>query len=92
MRLCGGEGEGDGREPGVGGRNREGDEPVVALRCPCEQEHEIWGEFWWAEGKHTWVFLDGQGRSKTYAQRLLRRPACGRRLERKNLRAATYPA
>ena len=85
MRLCGGEGEGDGREPGVGGRNREGDEPVVALRCPCEQEHEIWGEFWWAGDKHEWVFFDGRGRSKTYAQRLWRCPACGRRLERKNL-------
>jgi hypothetical protein len=63
----------------------QGDEPVAALHCSCEQEHKIWGEFWWAEGQYTWVFFDGQGRSKTYTQRITSCPACGQRLERKNL-------
>jgi hypothetical protein len=22
---------------------------MAALRCPCEQEHKIWGEVWWLE-------------------------------------------
>jgi hypothetical protein len=67
------------------GMSGQGDEPVAALHCSCEQEHKIWGEFWWAEGQYTWVFFDGQGRSKSYTQRITSCPACGQRLERKNL-------
>ena len=35
-----------------------------------------------------WVFYDNLETNKTYAENIAYCPACGRRLERKNLRAA----
>ena len=52
----------------------------------------IGGEFWWLEGKHDWMFFDDQEWSETYTERLTHCPACGQRLERKNLKAVTYQA
>ena len=63
-----------------------------ALHRPCEHKRRIWGESWRVGEKHEWAFFDQQDRSETYARRLTHCPACGRRLERENLRAATYPA
>ncbi len=65
---------------------------MSALHCSCEQKHQIWGEFWWTGGKHAWVFFDDQDWSETYAERLTHCPACGQRLEHRNLKAATYQA
>jgi hypothetical protein len=59
---------------------------VAALYCSCEQEPQIWGEFWWVGGKHDWIFFDDGGTSRTYAERLTHCPACGEPLERKNLK------
>ncbi len=95
MHLCSGdgEGEGNGQEPGVDERSREGDEPVAALLyCPCEQKPQIWGEFWWTGEKHAWIFFDDRETSETYAEWIVHCPACGLRLERKNLKAVTYQA
>jgi hypothetical protein len=61
---------------------------VAALYCSCEQQHPIWGEFWWVGAKYQWVFFDDQERSETYTERLIRCPACSQRLERVNLDAA----
>jgi hypothetical protein len=57
---------------------------MAALRCPCNQEHKIWGEPWWVGGKHEWVFYDELETNETYAENITQCPACGRRLERKN--------
>ena len=66
---------------------------MAALHCSCEQKRRIWGEFWWVGEKHEWVFFDDQDWSETYAQRVTHCPACGRRLERKNLvQGVTHPA
>ena len=59
--------------------------PVAALYCSCEQQHPIWGEFWWVEGKYKWVFFDDQIWSKTYTETLTHCPDCRQRLERRNL-------
>jgi hypothetical protein len=61
------------------------EEPVATLYCPCGQAHELWAEFWWTEGRYQWVFFDDEQRSETYAEQVENCPACGRRLERKNL-------
>jgi hypothetical protein len=61
------------------------EEPVAELYCPCPERHKLWGEFWWVEGKHQWVFFDDLQTSETYAEQVERCPACGRRLERKIL-------
>jgi len=37
---------------------------MVALRCPCGGEHEIWGELWWVGGKHEWVYFEIWKRAK----------------------------
>jgi len=58
---------------------------VATLYCPCGQAHELWGEFWWTEGRYQWVFFDYEKTSETYAEQVENCPACGRRLERKNL-------
>jgi hypothetical protein len=58
---------------------------VAALYCSCEQQHPIWGEFWWVGVKYEWVFFDDQEWSETYTQRCTHCPACGQRLERMNL-------
>ena len=66
---------------------------MTALYCSCEHRRQIWGESWRVGEKRGWAFFDQQDWSETYAQRLTRCPACGRRLERKHLlEAATYPA
>ena len=58
---------------------------MARLYCPCGQAHELWGVFWWTEGRYQWVFFDYEQRSETYAEQVENCPACGRRLERKNL-------
>ena len=58
---------------------------MATLYCPCGQAHELWGEFWWTEGRYQWVFFDYEHTSETYAEQVDNCPACGRRLERKNL-------
>src|SRR5215216_5145998 len=65
-------------------RTRE-EEPVATLYCPCGQAHELWGEFWWTQGRYQWIFFDYAQRSATYAEQVENCPACGRLLERKNL-------
>jgi hypothetical protein len=60
-------------------------ELVATLYCPCGKAHELWAEFWWAEGRYQWVFFDYEQTSETYAEQVENCPACGRRLERKNL-------
>jgi hypothetical protein len=60
-------------------------ELVATLYCPFGQAHELWGEFWWTEGRYQWIFFDYEQRSETYAEQVENCPACGRRLERKNL-------
>jgi hypothetical protein len=62
---------------------------MVALRCTCEQGTNLWGEFWWIEGEHRWVFFDDEKTSETYGEELTHCPECGRSLERKALRATT---
>ena len=61
---------------------------MAVLRCPCEQEHKIWGEVWWIGGKHELVFFDDVAMSETYREQLTHCPGCGRGLERRNLKAA----
>jgi hypothetical protein len=65
---------------------------VAALYCSCEQKRQIWGEFWWVEGKYDWMFFDDWERSETYTECITHCPACGQRLEHKNLKAVTYQA
>ncbi len=66
---------------------------MAALFCSCEQKRQIWAESWRVGEKRGWVFFDQQDWSETYARRLTRCPACGRRLERKHLlETVTYPA
>ena len=60
---------------------------MAALYCSCEQQHPIWGEFWWVGAKYEWVFFDDQERGETYTERLTHCPACSQRLERMNLDA-----
>ena len=62
---------------------------MAALRCTCEQGTNLWGEFWWIEGEHRWVFFDDEKTSETYAEELTLCRGCGRSLERKTLRATT---
>jgi hypothetical protein len=62
---------------------------MVALRCTCEQGTNLWGEFWWIEGEHRWVFFDDEKTSETYGEELTHCPECGRSLERKGLRVTT---
>ena len=62
---------------------------MVALRCTCEQGTNLWGEFWWIEGEHRWVYFDDEKTSETHAEQLTHCPGCGRSLERKGLRATT---
>ena len=67
-------------------------EPMAELYCPCPGRHKLWGEFWWVEGKHRWVFFDDLETSETYTQRVERCPTCDRRLERKDLVEGGRPA
>jgi len=68
----------------------EGNEPVAWLYCPCEQQYQIWGEFWWSGEKYAWVFFDDRERSETYTERITQCPTCGQHLERENLERVTY--
>jgi hypothetical protein len=65
---------------------------VAWLYCPCEQQYQIWGEFWWTGGKYDWVFFDDRERSETYTGQITQCPTCGQRLERENLERVTYRA
>jgi len=65
---------------------------VAALYCSCEQKLQIWGEFWWTGEEHKWAFFDDRETSETYTERITHCPACGQRLERKNLEEVMYPA
>ena len=65
---------------------------MAALYCSCEQKPQIWGEFWWTGGRYDWIFFDDRETSEIYTERITSCPACGRRLERKNLKVVTYPA
>ena len=47
---------------------------------------QIWGEVWWVGEKHRWVFFDDRETSDTYTEQLTHCPACGQRLELKNLK------
>jgi hypothetical protein len=59
---------------------------MVVLYCPCPERHRLWGELWWVEEEHRWVFFDDLQTSETYAEQVDYCPACGRPLERKDLR------
>ena len=48
----------------------------------------MWGELWWTGDEHRWVFFDDDSRSETYTEQIERCPACGRRLERKEMAKA----
>jgi hypothetical protein len=43
---------------------------MAELYCPCGQTHRLWGEFWWVEGKHQWVFFDDLQTSETYGEQV----------------------
>ena len=47
---------------------------MVLLRCPCQEKHKIWGELWWVEGKHEWVFFDDLETSETHAEQITHCP------------------
>ena len=51
---------------------------MVALSCTCEQGTNLWGEFWWIEGEHRWVFFDDQKTSETYGEELTHCGGCGK--------------
>ncbi len=63
---------------------------MVDMYCRCEGRHKLWGELWWTEGGHRWVFFDDLETSRTYAEQIERCPACGRRLQRKDLELASH--
>jgi hypothetical protein len=65
---------------------------MAELYCPCPERHKLWGELWWLRGAHRWVFFDDLKNSETYAEQVEYCPACGRHLERKDLRMAVNPA
>jgi hypothetical protein len=58
---------------------------MVALRCPCEKKHHMWGELWWAGGQYQWVFFDEHKTSVRYGKQVTYCPECGGQVERKNL-------
>jgi hypothetical protein len=60
---------------------------MAAFLCSCGQGHELWGEFWWLDGQHQWVYFDDDRRSETYTEQVENCPECGKRLERKGLMA-----
>jgi hypothetical protein len=59
---------------------------MVALRCPCGEEHEIWEELWWVGGTHEWVYFDDLKTSETHAEQITHCPGCGRQLDRRSLK------
>ncbi len=64
---------------------------MAELYCPCPERHKLWGEFWWLEGRYRWLFFDDDETSKTYAEQVEHCPACGRLLERRDLRKVVDP-
>lgn len=64
---------------------------MAALLCPCEKGAEIWGEVWWGEGSHRWVFFDDDRGSETYAEHLTHCTGCGGPLDRNALRRVPAP-
>ncbi len=58
---------------------------MVVLYHPCPERHGLWGELWWVEGEHRWIFFDDLEKSGTYAEQIEYCPACGRSLRRKDL-------
>jgi hypothetical protein len=58
---------------------------MVVLYCPCPERHRLWGELWWTEGGHRWIFFDDLEKSETYAEQVEYCPACGRPLKREGL-------
>ena len=65
---------------------------MAKLYCPCPGRHKLWGELWWTESTHRWVFFDDLKSGETYAEQVEHCPACVRRLERKNLKMTVTPA
>ena len=63
---------------------------MVVLYCPCPERHRLWGELWWVGEEHRWIFFDDLQNSETYTEQVEYCPACGRPLERKDLRALTH--
>ena len=59
---------------------------MVVLYHPCPERHKLWGELWWVEGKHRWIFFDDLESSENYAEQVEYCPSCGRPLERKVLK------
>jgi hypothetical protein len=55
---------------------------MIVLHCPCPERHRLW----WVEEEHRWIFFDDREKSETYAEQVEYCPACGRPLERKDLR------
>jgi hypothetical protein len=68
-----------------------GGESMVALRCPCEQGKELWGELWWAGGQSRWVFFDDRKTGVIWSEQATYCPECGSRLERDTLRSVNSP-
>jgi hypothetical protein len=60
---------------------------MARLYCQCGRGKELWGEFWFDEGRYRWLFFDHDEASETFGERLERCPACGRLLEREDLSA-----
>jgi hypothetical protein len=59
---------------------------MAALYCPCEEKYKIWGEFWWMGDERGWWFYDDLPTSVTYTEQLTHCPACGSKLERRDLK------
>jgi hypothetical protein len=60
---------------------------MTTLYCSCQQQPQVWGEFWWVGEKYDWIFFDDRETSETYTEPLTHCPACDEPLERKHLRA-----
>jgi hypothetical protein len=58
---------------------------MVVLYHTCAPRHRLWGEFWWVEGEHRWVFFDDLEESDTYAEQVEYCPSCGKPLVRREL-------
>jgi len=62
---------------------------MAGLVCPCARGGDLWGEFWWVDGEHKWVFFDDDNTSETYTEQITHCPRCGRPLDRKTLKATS---